>query len=235
MYRYFIQVNDTNAESPFRVIIPRKLRKSFIVYYHDSALSGDSSGQKSYDKLRRIVVTWPGMKQDVLRYARSCSVCQRANTRGGLLLGSMQSVDITSPWQIVPCDVMGLFPMSPRRNKYLLVVIDHFKKWVELFLLRKLTTQKVWDCLLETFPRLGFPAQLIADNATYITSKVFTDSCDTLSIRHKRTSVYHPQVNTTRRVNRNLKCMLVAHTECHKNWDLKLAKIALRLEPQTTG
>ncbi|XP_049267466.1 uncharacterized protein LOC125756610 [Rhipicephalus sanguineus] len=68
LFRYFPQVDDGSVESPFRVVIPRKLRKLFIKYYHDSALAGHSSGQKTYEKLCRTV-TWPGLKQDVLRYA----------------------------------------------------------------------------------------------------------------------------------------------------------------------
>lgn len=137
----------------------------------------------------------------------------------------MTSVHSTSPWQIVACDVMGPFPRSPRGNQFLLVITDHFSKWVELFPLRKLTSQKVWECLLEVFTRFGFPSQLITDNATYFTSKVFRDSCHALGIRHTRTSAYHPQANITERVNRNLKSMLIAHTGRHKDWDNKLSEM----------
>lgn len=97
---------------------------------------------------------------------------------------------------------------------------------MELFPLRKLDSQKIWDCLLQVFARFGFPASLISDNASYFTSKMFVDACTVLGIEHKRTSPYHPQANITERVNQNLKMMLVAHTERHKDWDAKLPEMA---------
>lgn len=232
LLRYIPQADDDPDGSAFRTVIPRKLRKLFIRYMHDSALAGHSSGSKTYEKLSQIA-TWPGMRQDVLRYARSCSVCQKAKPRGGQPPGLMQPIVSQSPWQICCCDVMGPFPRSTRGNQYLFVVTDHFTKWVELFPLRKLDSQKIWECLLETFARFGFPAQLVSDNASYLTSKVFVDACAVLGIKHKRTSPYHPQANITERVNRNLKMMLVAYTERHKDWDAKLPELAFATRTTT--
>lgn len=225
LLRYIPQADDDTDGSPFRILIPRRLRKSFIRYFHDSALAGHSSGSKTYDKLCRVA-TWPGIRQDVLKYARSCPVCQKAKPRGGQPPGLMQPVVSQSPWQIVACDVMGPFPRSPRGNQYLLVVTDHFTKWVELFPLRKLLSQRIWESLLSVFTRFGFPAELITDGASYFRSKIFVDTCAALGIRHKLTSPYHPQANITERVNRNLKMMLISHTARHKDWDAKLDEMA---------
>lgn len=63
------------------------------------------------------------------------------------------------------------------------------------------------------------------DNATYITSNVCTDFHNALGIHHQPKSVYHPQANVTGRLNRNLKPVLVAYTERHKDWGLKLAEM----------
>ena len=199
---------------------------------HNSALARHSSGGKTYEKLSQIA-TWPGMRQDVLRYTRSCTVCQKAKPRGGQPPGLMQSLESRHPWECVACDIVGPFPRSTRGNQYLLVVTDHFTKWVELFPLRKLDSKKIWDCLLETFARFGFAASLITDNASYFVSKVFVDACKALGIQHKRISPYHPQANITERVNRNLKMMLVAHTERHKDWDAKLAEMAFATHTTT--
>lgn len=127
LLRYIPQADDDLSSSPFRTVIPRKLRKSFIRYMHSSALAGHSSGSKTYDKLSQIA-TWPGMRQDVLRYARSCPSCQKAKPRGGQPPGFMQPIASQSPWQICCCNVMGPFPRSPRGNQYLFVVTDHFTK-----------------------------------------------------------------------------------------------------------
>ena len=103
LLRYIPQADDDPDGSAFRTVIPRKLRKLFIRYMHDSALAGHSSGSKTYEKLSQVA-TWPGMRQDVLRYARSCSVCQKAKPRGGQPPGLMQPIVSQSPWQICCCD-----------------------------------------------------------------------------------------------------------------------------------
>lgn len=224
LVRYIPQADDDEVGcNPFRIVVPRKLRKSFLRYFHDSALAGHGSGSKTFTKLCRIA-TWPGMRQDVLRYARSCPVCQKSKPRGGRPPGMLHPIVSQVPWQIVACDVMGPYPRSPRGNQYLLVITDHFTKWVELYPLRKLVSARIWDRLLDAFSRFGFPDQLITDNASYFTSKVFVDACSAVGIRHKKTSPYHPQANITERVNRNLKMMLVSHTNRHKDWDARLTE-----------
>ncbi|KAG0410100.1 hypothetical protein HPB47_012784 [Ixodes persulcatus] len=92
LLRYIPTIDDEEGnDSPFRVVIPRKLRRRFIGYFHDSALAGHGSGSKTFHKLCRVA-TWPGMSQDSLRYARSCPACQKAKPRGGKPPGLMQPV-----------------------------------------------------------------------------------------------------------------------------------------------
>lgn len=161
----------------------------------------------------------------MLQFSRSCPACQVAKPRGGKPPGLMQPVVSQRPWETVACDIIGPLPRSPRGNQYLLVVTDHFSKWVELFPLRKLVSARIWERLLDTFCRYGFPASLITDNASVFTCKVFADSCRSLNITHKRTTPYHPQANITERVNRNLKAMLVTLTGRHKDWDANISEL----------
>nr|XP_050033642.1 uncharacterized protein LOC126530394 [Dermacentor andersoni] len=79
--------------------------------------------------------------------------------------------------------------------------------------------------LIEVFTRFGYPEQLITDNASYFTAKLFVDSCAALGIKHRRTTTYHAQANPTERVNRNIKHMLVAFAGTHNEWDACLSEI----------
>ncbi|XP_075539821.1 uncharacterized protein LOC142574669 [Dermacentor variabilis] len=56
--------------------------------------------------------------------------------------------------------------------------------------------------------------------------RIFVDTCKALGVQHKRTTPYHPQANITECVNRNLKTMLVAFTEQHKDWDVRIQEMA---------
>lgn len=222
LLRYIPSENDTNES--FKVVIPRTLRGAILHYFHDTCIAGHASGPKTYLKLCRFA-TWLGMKRDVIRYARSCHVCQSVKPRGGRLPGLMQPIESQNPWQIVACDIMGPYPTTPDRNRFLLVVTDHFSKWVELYPLRKLTARVIMEKLMEVFTRFGFPEQLITDNASYFTAKSFVDSCAALGIKHRKTTTYHAQSNPTERVNRNVKHMLVAYSARHKDWDAYLPEL----------
>nr|XP_050038215.1 uncharacterized protein LOC126535374 [Dermacentor andersoni] len=188
----------------FKVVIPRGLRRATLSYFHDSRLAGHASGR---------------MKRDVLHYSRSCRVCQSVKRRGGKPPGLMQPIDSQLPWQIAACDVMGPFPRSRQGHTFLLAVTDHFTKWVELFPLRKLTARVIWNKLLEVFTRFDFPAELITDNASYFTAKVFVDVCAAFGIKHRKTTTYHPQANPTERMNRNVKPLLAAFARQQRDWD----------------
>lgn len=43
---------------------------------------------------------------------------------------------IVEPGYMLGMDIMGPFPRSTRQNKYLLVIVDYFTKWVEVFPMR---------------------------------------------------------------------------------------------------
>ncbi len=50
--------------------------------------------------------------------------------------GQLQSTPVVEPGYMLGVDIMVPFPRSPKQNEYLLVVVDYFTKWVELFPMR---------------------------------------------------------------------------------------------------
>lgn len=64
---YIPQVNNKEEDTGlFHVMVPRKLCKLFLRYFHGSAVAGHSSGSKTFSKLC-CIVAWSGMKTDALR------------------------------------------------------------------------------------------------------------------------------------------------------------------------
>ena len=43
----------------------------------------------------------------------------------------MKCYDVVLPMEEIAIDLMGPFPESETRNKYVLVVVDSFTKWME--------------------------------------------------------------------------------------------------------
>ncbi|KAM7314905.1 uncharacterized protein ISCGN_004689 [Ixodes scapularis] len=158
--------SEKDTDNVFKVVVTKRLRCAVMRYHHDSHLAGHASGSETYTKLCHIA-TWPGKKRDVFRYARTCHTSQSFKPRGGKPPGLMQPIHSQEPWSLAVCDVVVPLPRSPEGHQYLLVVANHFSKWVELFPLRKLTARAITEKLMELFTRFGFAEALLADRASY--------------------------------------------------------------------
>lgn len=135
---------------------------------------------------------------------------------------------------------MGPFPLRKAWNSVLMVVVDYFSKWVELFELKDAKTSKVCQILKnDIFTRWGVPAFLVSDRGPQFTSHLLSSLCESWGVTQKLTTAYHPQTNLTERVNRTLKTMIASFVgEHHQDWDRWLPEFRLAINTavhETTG
>ena len=135
---------------------------------------------------------------------------------------------------------MGPFPQTPRQKRFLLVIVDYFARWVEIFALRNTTTTDIANILInEIICRYGIPLYILSDNGLKFVSQLFNDVCASLDIQRKFTANYHPQTNMTECVHRILKAQLAIYTERHPSlWDKEIQKLAFAIRTsinETTG
>ncbi|XP_046674898.1 uncharacterized protein LOC124363682 [Homalodisca vitripennis] len=121
-------------------------------------------------------------------------------------------------------DYVGAFARSKSGNKFLLVCVDAFSKFVWLFPLRSATAQLTTKVLrTNLFQHFGIPATIVSDNGTQFLSNEFKRMCFGHGIRHVTTSPYYPQPSHAERFNRNLRSALIAfHAKKHETWDQAL-------------
>jgi len=93
-------------------------------------------------------------------------------------------------------DILGLFPIAKGQVKFLIVVIDYFTKWIGVEPLATITAQQVqkftWKNVI---CRHGLPHCLVTDNGRQFIDGGFERFLQQLDIKHKLTSVEHPQIN----------------------------------------
>lgn len=126
-----------------RVVVPGSLREKVLRFCHDSMVAGHLGRTKTWHRVH-LRFTWRGMRKEVDTYVKSCPVCQRIKADNQKPAGLLMSNLASGRWVQVALDLMGPFPCSRRGNVYLLVVTDQFSKWIELFPLRKATSENVW-------------------------------------------------------------------------------------------
>jgi len=123
---------------------------------------------------------------------------------------------------------MGPLPTSDGGNKYVLVVVDHFTKWVELFAMESQTAEEVAKRLMLVFYRFGIPETILSDQGTNFQSILLAELYELLDVHKVRTSPYHPQTDgITERFNRTLQGMFSCYVqENQKDWDTFLPTLA---------
>ncbi|CAG2191073.1 Retrovirus-related Pol polyprotein from transposon 17.6,Retrovirus-related Pol polyprotein from transposon 297 [Mytilus edulis] len=94
-----------------------------------------------------------------------------------------------APLDCLATDILGPLPTTPRNNKYVLVVTDHFTKWVEIFPVPNHNAETCASVILnEVIARFGSPLSIHSDQGRNYESNIFKELCRMLEVRKTRTS-----------------------------------------------
>ena len=101
-------------------------------------------------------------------------------------------------------DYYGPLPTSTSGVKYILVVVDNFKKYVKLYTMKKATMAITLNKLKLYIQEVGKPKSILTDNGTQFTSRSWIKSLGDLGIKPKYTAIQNPCTNLAERVNQQL-------------------------------
>ena len=84
--------------------------------------------------LQRIIdrFYWPGFSRAVKDFVLQCFVCQKRRDPLHHPKAQIQSIPIGGPFEMIAMDFLEL-PITPRKNRYVLVVSDYYTRWPEAF------------------------------------------------------------------------------------------------------
>ena len=106
----------------------------------------------------------------------------------------MRIYNVGLPFERVQIDILGPFPITSLGNRYLLVVIDCFTKWVEAFPLSNMRTKTIAEIFVrEIVCRYGVPLEVHTDLGRSFDSKLIIELSQLLGIRKTRATPLHPQ------------------------------------------
>ena len=93
------------------------------------------------------------------------------------------SVATYSPMVRLNIDFVG--PINTDDDSgYILVIIDTFSKWVELYPCENATAKAAADCLLQHFGRYGAPSQILSDNGSHFVNELITEVLALVGTEH---------------------------------------------------
>lgn len=168
----------------YRTIIPLKFRKQVLLDLHKSHL-----GIVKTKSLARSYIWWPGLDKDIEETIKCCTPCQLAQVnpeKANLIPWN----PTTTSWSRIHVDYAG-----PIHGQYVLIIIDSFSKWMEVFLTKTITSSYTIKKLRETFSRFGLVDTIVTDNGTQFTSDEFRIFTEINQIKHVFTAPGHPSSN----------------------------------------
>ena len=179
----------------FAFVVPSKKCQAVLDGCHREA--GHQGRDRTLSLLRERF-WWPGMAVQAVLSVKDCARCHCYKAR--YKLPEMVTIGATEPMDLVHIDFIGMeTTISTRKKpmvKTVLVVIDHFTRFVRAFVVDNRQAETVAKTLYDQyFSVFGFPRRLMSDNAPEFVGKVLTALCDILNVKQLRTSAYHPQTN----------------------------------------
>lgn len=199
----------------YRTIIPKIFQKNVLEALHTSHM-----GIVKTKSLARSYIHWPNIDKDIEFMIKSCEPCQltQPNPEKSSLIPWTPT---ESAWKRIHIDFADV------RGFSLLIVVDSFSKWVEVFKTKDMTTSFVITKLRETFCRYGLVDTLVSDNGRQFTSAEFQEFLNQNGIRHILTAPGNPSTNgQAENFVKTIKKSIIANINKHKdiNMDVVLNK-----------
>lgn len=236
LYREFYKRDGSNKY--LQLIVPRSLKEEICKQMHNSLLFGHLGKKKTREKALQQYY-WYGIREEINNWVDRCDMCGAVKKTPKTPRAPLGDMRVGAPMDRISTDILGPLPRTPRGNKYILVVTDHFTKWVEIFAIPDFSATTCANKILdEVIARFGCPLYIHSDQGTNYESQIFSDLCKLLEIKKTRTSPGNPRCNgQTERFNSTLLKMIKAYLKGEQtDWDIHLGCLssAYRSTPNET-
>jgi len=118
-----------------------------------------------------------------------------------------------TPWDRINIDAMGPFPITPEGYQHIIVVIDCFTRFVELFPAKTTGAQDAKSSILSCIGRYGVPNEIVTDGGSQFKNETIQSLINMMGVEHQITLAYSKEENAmVERANKEVLRHLVAMT-----------------------
>ena len=210
-----------------RKFVPKDLETSWIERHHDNKIAGHQGINKTWELLNNHYY-FPKMRHKIGRYIEKCHVCNTSKKSREKPMGLLQPLPIpTQPWETVSMDFIVKLP--PSRDSVsnvtydsILTVVDKLTKFGIFIPCNEAMDAPQFAKLFvrQVIAEHGVPANIITDRDKLFTSKFWEGITDTLGIKRKMSTAFHPQTDgQSERMNQTIEQYLrMFINETQDNW-----------------
>ena len=199
-------------------VLPKVLQEEAMQQLHDNPTSGHFGYKKTLLRVREKFY-WHGCRQAIDNWCRRCNLCASRKGPHKRKHGPAQIYLSGAPMERVAIDILGPLPETEQGNRYLLVAMDYFTKWPEVYPLPNQEATTVARALIGA--SFAVPLEIHSDQGRNFESKVFAEMCRLMRIYKTRTTPGYPQSDgMVERFNRMLLISLAMYTSNHqRDWE----------------
>jgi hypothetical protein len=110
---------------------------------------------------------WKGMYAQVRNIIARCEQCDRVKTSFSYQQFTLSPLPIQGMFYRLSCNLAGKLPQTSRGNVYIMIMIEHFSKWVELVVLLDKSSHSTSQTFLQQIlSRFGACAECLTDQGS---------------------------------------------------------------------
>ena len=201
---YYVKF-DQHQNMVYCLVVPRNLVKKAAELSHTS---NGHFGQYKSIKAAEAKYYWPGLKNDIVQFTKSCISCQQFKSGSALSYQYQELPEVNRPLQRIAIDLTDMVS-GQDGYRYILTIIDHFSRYLKVFPLKSKQASGIVSKLDSYVADLGTPEAILLDNALEFTGSELRNWADRMGSVLLYTTPYHPESNgAIERMHRTLKGVL---------------------------
>ena len=218
-HKYFVGEADVGNDKEFISAY------TLIGRFHNSHV-GHMGVEKTKKRIRDAGYSWPNQNNDIQAFIKLCPCCQKMRMLTTPIVTNPYTVASYHPMDRLYVDTMGPFPEDKDGNQYIIVVIDGFTRFIELYKSKDTKGISAAEALLTHAGRYGTPDVIMTDNGTQFKNELVSHLQNLLGIQHNFTTPYSHEENAiveraNKEVNRHLRA-IIFHKKIVEDWTLCL-------------
>ena len=164
---------------------------SAIAACHNTMV-GHGGVERTMKKLKSIKINWPYMRRDVWTFIQECPCCQKMSQVRPPVTALKYTTSTYRPMECINIDFIGPYP----DKGYLLVVIDTFTRYVNIYPVPDATAKSALHGLVEHFGRYGSPKSIRSDNGAHFVNELIKQFLLMAGTSHDKTMAYSSEENS---------------------------------------
>jgi len=148
----------------YRLMIPAIMAPGLVKETHEQYEHFGAT--KVYQLLRfQYQLNW--MYRTIKKITQSCDICQKSKIKNRLARGPLVSNIPKGPRKLVSLDLIGPLPRGQLGARYILVLLDVFTKYVQIYPIKKATTDVILNRIkYQYILACGKFKRILTDNGT---------------------------------------------------------------------